>query len=116
MPNVVKIGRTSRPAKKRAKELFSTGVPCPFDIEGVWRVRAEELNELETEIHGALEACRVHRKREFFLMEPGQAVEFVDVYLEGKCIGERGLFDSPLERWAMLLVVLLYFFGAFMLL
>ena len=72
MPGLVKIGRTSQPdVKVRVEQLYSTGVPLPFDIHFVCRV--PNSVEVEKALHIAFGPHRVNASREFFKIEPEQA-------------------------------------------
>lgn len=90
MPGLVKIGMTSNSPVSRAKELFTTGVPCGFDIEASWQIPQRYLRDAERELHELLSDYRFNDKREFFTVEPDEAVEFVERYMR-----ERG-FDNEL--------------------
>ncbi|UOR03929.1 GIY-YIG nuclease family protein [Hymenobacter aerilatus] len=73
MPGIVKIGRTSQDdAKTRIDQLYSTGVPVPFTIEFVCKVSNSE--EVEKALHLAFAPHRVNPKREFFSIDPAQAI------------------------------------------
>jgi hypothetical protein len=73
MPGMVKIGRTSQDdAKTRIDQLYTTGVPVPFNLEFVCKVPNSE--EVEKALHFAFGPHRVNPKREFFAIEPAQAI------------------------------------------
>lgn len=73
MPGLVKIGKTSRKAlEKRMKELFTTGVPLPFECAYACRVKLPHMNELEKALHTAFAPNRVNENREFFRVSPSQ--------------------------------------------
>jgi hypothetical protein len=73
MPGLVKIGRTSREgANSRISELYTTGVPVPFTLEFACRV--ENADEVETALHRAFAPSRINPKREFFRIDPSQAI------------------------------------------
>jgi len=73
IPGIVKIGRTKGEVEKRNKELFSTGLPWPFDIYAT--LKTSRFVETEALIHGILEKDRINRKREFFSVTPEKALE-----------------------------------------
>ena len=78
MPGLVKIGKTSREeVQQRLVELYSTGVPVPFECEYAARVSDEAV--LEKAFHTAFEPYRVNPKREFFRIDPGQAVALLKI-------------------------------------
>jgi hypothetical protein len=73
MPGIIKIGRTSQAeANLRIAQLYTTGVPVPFDLEYACKVPNSE--EVEKASHVAFAPHRVNPKREFFTMEAGQAI------------------------------------------
>ncbi len=73
MPGIVKIGKTSRDSiKERLNELYSTGVPVPFDCAYAARVGNEM--EVEKAFHEAFGPYRINPKREFFEIDSGQAI------------------------------------------
>jgi hypothetical protein len=73
MPGIVKIGRTAHEdANARIAQLYTTGVPVPFTIEFACRVQNAE--EVEKALHIAFTPNRVNPKREFFRIDPEQAI------------------------------------------
>jgi len=72
MPGLVKIGRTRDQTKARARQLYSTGVPTEFVV--LWQELVHDSEEVEKEIHERFEASRVNLKREFFEVEPQEAI------------------------------------------
>jgi hypothetical protein len=73
MPGLVKIGWTSQvDANVRIAQLYSTGVPVPFTLEFACKVvNAEEVEEA---LHIAFAPNRINPKREFFKINPEQAI------------------------------------------
>jgi len=73
MPNLVKIGKTTRKdVKTRMNELYSSGVP--FQFECVYAVEVEDCSTVEKALHVAFNPSRVNPKREFFSIDPEQAI------------------------------------------
>lgn len=73
MPGLVKIGRTSQDhARLRLDQLYSTGVPVPFEL--VFACRVPNSVEVEQALHRAFAPQRVNPRREFFRIEPDQAL------------------------------------------
>lgn len=73
MPGIVKIGKTSRSSmQERLNELYSTGVPVPFECAFAGKV--EEERDVENAFHTAFGPYRVNRNREFFKIAPEQAI------------------------------------------
>ena len=78
MPGMVKIGRTNAddPAE-RASSLYTTGVPLPFEVE--YAARVEDTAKVERVLHNAFRDARVNPKREFFRIEPDQAIRILEL-------------------------------------
>lgn len=75
MPGLVKIGKTSRcDLEKRMKELFTTGVPLPFECVYACKVKLSHMDELEKALHTAFAPDRVNENREFFRISPSQPI------------------------------------------
>ncbi len=72
MPGLVKIGKTSRAMDARLNELYSTGVPLPFEC--AYAARVPDEGKVEQAFHQAFGPYRVNPKREFFTIEPEQAI------------------------------------------
>lgn len=73
MPGLVKIGYTSQAdAKDRIAQLYGTGVPVPFNIE--YAARVDNAGKVEDALHTAFAPYRINPKREFFRIEPEQAI------------------------------------------
>ena len=78
MPGIVKIGKTSRTdLQNRMKELYTTGVPVPFECVYACRIKLSHMDKLETTLHSAFEPYRVNKNREFFCIKPEQAIAFM---------------------------------------
>lgn len=74
MPGLVKIGRSKHAAGVRAKQIYSgdTGVPLPFDVH--FECLFDDCIEAEASVHGELDDFRVNPVREFFKIDPDEAV------------------------------------------
>ena len=72
MLGMVKIGKTSRAMDARLNELYSTGVPLPFEC--AYAARVSDEGAVERAFHQAFGPYRVNPKREFFKIEPEQAI------------------------------------------
>jgi len=73
MPNLVKIGKTIRSdVKTRMSELYSSGVPYQFEC--VYAVEVNDCSTVEKALHVAFNPNRVNPKREFFSIDPEQAI------------------------------------------
>lgn len=75
MPGIVKIGMTNRKELQlRMDELYTTGVPLPFQCVYACRVPVDQTAALEQALHAAFESHRVNPKREFFRVSPEQVM------------------------------------------
>lgn len=73
MPGLVKIGMTTRESiDTRMKELYSTGVPVPFDCVYACEVKASDCAKIEKALHKAFEPNRINANREFFSIKSEQ--------------------------------------------
>lgn len=73
MPGLVKIGSTSQTDHAtRVSQLYTTGVPVPFDIE--YACKVSNHVEVEAALHTAFAPQRINQRREFFRIEPDQAI------------------------------------------
>ena len=73
MPGIVKIGMTDRlEVHPRMKDLYTTGVPLPFDCVIAREIEDKEAAEIERALHTAFDPYRINPNREFFQVEPEQ--------------------------------------------
>ena len=80
MPGIVKIGKTDRDNPKvRMKELYTTGVPLPFECPIAVEVEDEQAVRLEKALHRAFSPYRINPSREFFEIEIYQVEAFLNV-------------------------------------
>ena len=78
MPGLVKIGKTTRESVHlRLAELYSTGVPVPFECAFAGRVTDEA--KVEKAFHLAFGPYRLNPGREFFEIEPEQAIALLEL-------------------------------------
>ena len=74
MPGLVKIGMTTREdMDARMRELYSTGVPVPFECQFACRVKKIDCAKIEKALHTAFSPQRVNANREFFRIQVEQA-------------------------------------------
>ena len=75
MPNIVKIGKTTRDNPQvRMDELYRhSGVPLPFECVVAIELEDVQADGLEKALHIAFAPNRVNPRREFFEIEAGQA-------------------------------------------
>ena len=89
MPGMVKIGMTDRPdVQRRMNELYSTGVPLPFECVIAREIEDREATEIENALHIAFGPYRVSDSREFFGIQPEQAEALLQV-MHGKDVTPR---------------------------
>ncbi len=73
MPGLVKIGKTTQDDPSvRMDQLYSTGVPVPFEC--ALAVRVDDPSAVERALHTAFGPNRINPRREFFKIMPEQAV------------------------------------------
>jgi len=76
MPGLVKIGSTAQEeVDVRMKQLFSTGVPVPFDC--AFACRVPDAHMVERAIHHAFGNHRINPTREFFRIEPERVISIL---------------------------------------
>jgi hypothetical protein len=79
MPGIVKIGKTARgDIRQRMNELFSTGVPVPFEC--AFACEVDDCEAVERAFHLAFGPQRIHPKREFFKIEPEQPIAVLKLF------------------------------------
>ncbi|MBK7039960.1 MAG: GIY-YIG nuclease family protein [Bacteroidetes bacterium] len=72
MPGIIKIGRSNQEdVKYRMSQLYSTGVPLPFEC--VYAAKVSNYEKVEKALHIAFGPDRLNPNREFFEIEPSQA-------------------------------------------
>lgn len=79
----VKIWKSSRPVDIRSKELDNTAVPLPFEIFAT--LQTEKYEIIEKKIHKILEKLagkRIRKEREFFNINPEDALNYLSDYAE----------------------------------
>lgn len=73
MPGLVKIGKTTQlEVDERMKQLYSTGVPVPFDCAFACQVK--DAHEVEKSLHFAFGNSRINPNREFFKIEADRVI------------------------------------------
>ena len=76
MPGLVKIGKTTQEeVDVRMKQLFSTGVPVPFDC--AFACRVVDASAVERALHHAFGNTRINPTREFFKIEPERVISIL---------------------------------------
>ncbi len=77
-PDLLKIGKTERHPRDRAKELAGTGSPYPF-VVAFWRY-VYDPDKVERELHLRFSENRASQQREFFSAEVVDVIEAMSEY------------------------------------
>lgn len=81
MPGLVKIGMTAQEdIDKRMKELYTTGVPVPFECQFACKVKKSDCVKIEKALHTAFEPQRINANREFFRIQVEQARAILELF------------------------------------
>jgi hypothetical protein len=81
MQGLVKIGMTTRQSIDiRLKELYTTGVPVPFECAYACEVNASDCVKIEKALHTAFAPNRVNANREFFRISPHQVIAILELF------------------------------------
>ena len=76
-PGILKIGYTKLTPDERAKQISAaTGVALPYEV--TWAFRCFNGEQMEGEVHRALEKYRVNSQREFFQIGIFEAKETIE--------------------------------------
>lgn len=76
IPNMIKIGMTTHEdVKVRMAQLYTSGVPLPFEC--VYAARVVNHEKVEKALHTAFGPDRVNPKREFFEIDAAQAIAII---------------------------------------
>lgn len=71
MPGLIKIGCTNVDLAARIKQLYSTGVPLPFEL--FYACEVKDGPSVEGKLHDAFGDHRISKSREFFRLAPERA-------------------------------------------
>ena len=71
MPGLIKIGCTNVDLASRIKQLYSTGVPLPFEL--FYACEVSDGPSVEDKLHDAFGDHRISKGREFFRLAPERA-------------------------------------------
>lgn len=89
MPGLVKIGMTTREdMDARMRELYSTGVPVPFECQFACMVKKTDCAKIEKAPHTAFSPQRVNANREFFRIQVEQAKAILKLFHHEDATGE----------------------------
>lgn len=93
MQGFVKIGVTTN-LEQRLSSLYTTSVPLPFHV--LHQRTVLDSYSIETEIFYQLAYCRCNNSREFFLIEPNDALKVIDKVCEQI---EGAYIDDELDKY-----------------
>ena len=93
-PNLLKIGKSSKdPSEYRTDELYTTGVPFPFECE--YYIFAAKFHWLERAVHDELASLRANQSREFFEVNCNKAVQTIQEKAQEIEIGFEKFLKEP---------------------
>ncbi len=78
MPGILKIGKTTKAdVTLRMNQLYTTGVPVPFEC--AYAAEVDDSTEVESALHIAFGPSRINPKREFFKLDAEQAIAILKI-------------------------------------
>jgi len=78
MPGLIKIGKTTQDdVSIRMSQLYSTGVPVPFEC--IYAAEVADCSKVESALHITFGPYRINQSREFFKIEPEQAISILEL-------------------------------------
>ena len=86
LPNLVKIGRTTKEPNIRAAELSSTGTPGRFIV--AYSVLVDNCVEIESEMHSIFSKQRHTNDREFFDLDSPTAIDKLNEITKDRKVSE----------------------------
>ncbi|MBL1175846.1 GIY-YIG nuclease family protein [Pantanalinema sp. GBBB05] len=91
LPGMIKVGRTLRDSRSRARELFTTGLPTPFQV--AFEIFSDEYEKLEADFHQELHDFRISTKREFFKYPLDKAIGLLQ-RLNSPPVSQESVFQA----------------------
>ena len=81
MPGLVKIGKTNQDdVRVRMSQLYTTGVPLPFEC--VLAIEVDDCTMVERSLHDAFGPSRFNPSREFFQIDEDQATAILQLLID----------------------------------
>ena len=81
MPGLVKIGMTTqKEVDQRMRELYTTGVPLPFECQFACKVKKSDCAKIEKALHTAFDPQLINANREFFRINVEQAKVILELF------------------------------------
>ncbi len=78
MPGLIKIGKTTQDdVGIRMSQLYATGVPVPFEC--IYATEVDDCSKVEAALHITFGPYRINPNREFFKIEPEQAISILEL-------------------------------------
>lgn len=99
MPRFVKVGTTRIDVEERLKQLYTTGVPVPFECYYAGVV--ESAKNVERRIHRAFDKFRVNKNREFFEIEPEAVADIIRMVAIRDATPGEDYTETPDDKVAM---------------
>jgi len=96
MPDLVKIGKTTKDPQSRARELHQTGTPTPFVV--AYSVLVNDCDALEAKMHDLLDQFRQSDNREFFKVSSTRAIDLLREAASSYVAEESEEADSDSEE------------------
>jgi len=95
--NLIKIGiTTSEDVKMRMAQIYTTGVPLPFEC--IYAAKVNNYENVEKALHIAFGPDRINPRREFFEIDPAQAIAIIQLMeiedVTPKVAGEKEEIDE----------------------
>ena len=98
MPDLVKIGKTRIELAARQKELYTTGVPLPFDIH--YAAEVDDAGFVESKLQLAFGDHRINPRREFFRIAPEKVVAAIQLAKPTDITPATQEYETPEEAQA----------------
>lgn len=99
MPGIIKIGMTQRSIEQRMRDLYSSGVPVPFECYHASVV--QNAQDVEKRLHNAFEKYRTNQNREFFEIKPESVVEILEMLEIENVTPTDDIIETPTDLIAM---------------
>ena len=99
MPGFVKVGTTRVSVTERLKQLYTSGVPVPFECYYAGVV--EHAKNVERRIHRAFDKFRVNKNREFFEIEPEAIADIIRMVALSDVTPGEDYTETPDDKAAM---------------
>ena len=98
MPDLLKVGMTSKEPDERARELSTTGVPSAFRVEAFWEVPNNEVSRTERRIHSEFRQYRFKSNREFFSVSTDKAKAIIDGFFRQRDEADKRIEQKEARR------------------